>query len=294
MIEKMVSVIIPSRNEIYLQKTIDDVLAKARGEIEVIAILDGYWPNPPLKDDDRVHIIHRGESRGLRNGVTSGVAMAKGEYIFKLDAHCMLDGGFDVKLVADCAPNRVVVPRRKRLLPETWELEIDSRPDIDYMYLTYPYAKAKNDIFGAKDELYGLHGKNWDALNKREDLKGVLIDDLMTSQGSAYFMRKDYFEELELLDEATYGSFRDEFLEVGMKCWLSGGRVVVNKKTWYSHWHKSKGRGYNLPPDPSKWELWMQPNAWHKQTLPVKYLVEKFDEKNGGVHIWPQEFYDRQ
>ena len=46
----MLSVIIPARNEIYLQKTIDSVLSAAKGEIEVIAILDGYWPDPPVSD----------------------------------------------------------------------------------------------------------------------------------------------------------------------------------------------------------------------------------------------------
>ena len=42
----MLSVIIPSRNEVFLQQTIDDVLRNAVGEIEVIAVLDGYWPEP--------------------------------------------------------------------------------------------------------------------------------------------------------------------------------------------------------------------------------------------------------
>ena len=290
--DQSVSVVIPSRNEPYLQKTIDEIFLKSRGPAtDVIVVLDGYWPDPPLKDDDRLHIIHRGESRGLRNAVTSAVEMSKAKYIFKLDAHCSLDEGFDVKLMADCEPNWVVVPRRKRLLPETWELEIDSRPDIDYMYLSYPYAPAKNDIFGAGDKEYGLHGKNWDALNKREDLKNILIDDLMTAQGSAYFMHKDYFKELELLDESVYGGFRDEFLEVGMKCWLSGGRVVVNKKTHYAHWHKKK-RGYNLPNNPSMWERWMGMEGWHKQTLPLYFLYKKFADRFG--EFWPEEWVAKE
>jgi hypothetical protein len=65
----------------------------------------------------------------------------------------------------------------------------------------------------------------------------------------------------------------------------------VNKKTWYAHWHKNKGRGYNLPNEQSNSMIWMKPNAWHKQTLPIEFLVKKFDEKNGAP-IWPKEFYD--
>jgi glycosyltransferase involved in cell wall biosynthesis len=286
------SVVIPARNEPYLQPTIDDILSKARGDTEVIVILDGYWPNPPLKDNDKLRIIHRGESRGMRDAITSAVEMSQSKYIMKLDAHCMLSEGFDLELMKASQPNWVQVPVRKRLLPETWEIEeVPGRPDVAYMYLTYPYADAKHDIFGAGDKQYGLHGKNWDTLNKREDLKSVMIDDLMTCQGSAYFMERAYFKELELLDQSTYGGFRDEFLEVGMKCWLSGGRVVVNKNCWYAHWHKNKGRGYSLPPEPSQWERWMGMEGWHKQTLPIKWLVEKFDEKNG-KRIWPDEFYE--
>ena len=76
--DQSVSVVIPSRNEPYLQKTIDEIFLKSRGPAtDVIVVLDGYWPDPPLKDDDRLHIIHRGESRGLRNAVTSAVEMSK-------------------------------------------------------------------------------------------------------------------------------------------------------------------------------------------------------------------------
>ena len=297
-IKDSLSVIIPARNEPYLQKTIDEVFLKARGPAtDVIVILDGYWPDPPLKDDDRVHVIHYGESRGLRNGVTAGVNMSRAEFIYKLDAHCMLDEGFDVKLAADCEPNWVVVPRRKRLLAETWEEEIQpGRPDIDYMFLSWPFgAKGHSTTFKA-DVNYGLHGVKWGRLNKDEKLKEVLIDDLMSAQGSSYFMHREYFHELELLDKEVYGNFRDEFLEVGMKCWCSGGRVVRNKKTWYAHWHK-KRRGYNLAKEPSAWEIWMEPNAWHKQTKSMQWFIKHFAERYaeyGGVPGWSEEYYNGQ
>ena len=42
------SVIIPCHKDPYLQKTIDSLLENATGEIEVIAVLDGYWADPPL------------------------------------------------------------------------------------------------------------------------------------------------------------------------------------------------------------------------------------------------------
>ena len=44
-------------------------LSASRGEIEVIAVLDGYWPDPPIQDDKRVTLIHHVESIGQRQAI---------------------------------------------------------------------------------------------------------------------------------------------------------------------------------------------------------------------------------
>ena len=280
----MLSIIIPSRNEKYLNKTLEDLLSKAKGAIEIIIVLDGYW-QVPIITDDRIIYIHKGLARGMRAAINSAVAIAKGKYIMKTDAHCMFDEGYDEVLKADCEKNWVVVPRRKRLDPETWSLKDVNKPDVDYMFLCSP--TNPEDFGGA-----GLNGKIWDEKNKDPELKKILIDDLMSAQGSCWFMHRDYFYELELMDEESYGIFWNEFQEIGLKCWLSGGRVVVNKKTWYAHWHKGKenGRGYFLSRAPlekganytRKWLTMGE--AWHKQTLPIEWLIKKFSP----VPTWEQ------
>lgn len=235
----MLSVIIASRVDQYLQKTIDDLLGKAEGDIEVIVVLDGYWPDPVLKDDPRVRIVHQGtfhNNRGMRDAISTGMALAKGEYVMKIDEHCMLDQGYDRKLKEDCEDNWVVIPRRKRLDAENWAIVEDGRADIDYMYIEYPYAKPL-------DKTQGLHGAIW----KRD--REELIDDTPTMQGSGYFMKKSYWDTLfpNGMDDDNYGPFTQEAQEISMKVWLSGGRVVVNKKTWYAHLHKGKtGKGYGF------------------------------------------------
>lgn len=274
----MVSIIIPSRNEIFLAKTIESLLEKAKGEIEIIAILDGYWPNPPLNLDKRLKILHRGDSKGLRAAVNSGVAMSKGDYILKTDAHCLFDEGFDVKLVADCEDNWIVIPRRKRLDAENWSIQDVGKPDIDYEYLSYP--EDNTGDFGGKS----LHGRVWKEKNSDLSLRDKLIDDKMSAQGSCYFMKKTYFYELELMDEEHYGMFYNEAQEFGLKSWLSGGRMIVNKKTWYAHLHKGKkyGRGYHLPNSALdagalhtlKWMNFKE--AWDKQTKPLSWMIEHF------------------
>ena len=86
----LTSVIIPSRDEFYLAKTVQDVLVKAAGPVEVIAVLDGYWPEPPLDDYPNVHLIHWSESKGMRAAIHAAAWIAKGEYLLKLDSHCSI------------------------------------------------------------------------------------------------------------------------------------------------------------------------------------------------------------
>ena len=263
----MISVVIPARNEKYLHKTIRDVLQKSKEKIEIIAVLDGYWPDPDdIIEDPRVHYIHVGKPKGMRNAINQGVALSAGEYILKCDAHCMFSKGFDEVLKADCDDNTVVVLRRYALDPEKWELESNPKYPIDYMYLS-------ND----------LHGRVWHEKNKDEQLKRKEIDDLMSAQGSMWFMKREYFDYLELMDEYHWGEFAREFQEIGLKAWLSGGRVIVNKKAWYAHWHKSKadGRGYSLDRNEiekaNKYVLqFFYKLPWAKQKYKFNYLLDKF------------------
>lgn len=280
-----VSIVIPARNEQFLQNTIRSMLENARGQIEIIVVLDGYWPNPQIEEDGRVIFIHRSEPQGMRPAINAAVAIARGKYVLKADAHCLFPVGFDLALKADCEKNWVVVPRRHRLDPQNWCIQDTGKPPIDYMYLSYP--DDPKDFGGP-----GLNGKVWDELNRREDLKKDLITDLMSFQGSAWFMHRDYFYDLELMDDKNYGSFWNEAQEIGLKAWLSGGRVVRNKKTWYAHLHKGKtyGRGYHLAENLLKQgaqytHKWLTNTAWHKQTKPLSWLIERFWPVPG----WPEE-----
>jgi len=264
----MLSVVIPSRNEIFLRRTTQDILGKAEGDIEVIAVLDGYWIFPG-DIVDKVIYLHKGRAEGMRSAINSGVAIARGEYVMKVDAHCMFDKGFDVKLLNDIEDNWVVVPRRKRLDAENWKIRDVGKPDIDYEHITNP----KNG---------DMHGQKWTqrALKRRD----VLIDDTPTFQGSCWLMRKDYFHHLELMDEKNYGLFFNEAQEICLKAWLSGGRAVVNKKTWYAHLHKGEkyGRGYVIGQGQREIAQrmmlkWVENKGWHKQSIDFSALIEYFE-----------------
>lgn len=271
----LISVVIPSRNEIYLNKTVEDILKKAEGNIEVIVTTDGYW-SKPIIEDEKVRYIHLTKPRGMRNAINMGVAVAKGKYILKSDAHCLFDEGFDIKLMADMQSNWVVIPQRKRLDAENWCVkEIDYKPDVDYEYLSYP--GNPKDWGGA-----GLHGRQWN--DRTRERKDILIDDNPTFQGSCFFIEKEYFHFLELEDDVHYGYFNHEAQEICLKTWLSGGKVKTNKNTFYCHWHKGKesGRGYaldnrQLDKGTLYTNQWITNSAWNeKQIYDFSSFIEYF------------------
>jgi hypothetical protein len=201
----------------------------------------------------------------------------------------MVDQGFDLKLINGCGDDWVVIPRRRRLDPETWALIEDGRPPVDYMYVEYPYLKPF-------DKTQGLHGAEW----KRSGRENVMVDDTPTMQGSCYFMKKSYWEELfpNGLDDENYGTFTQEAQEISNRAWLSGGRVVVNKNTWYAHFHKGKkGKGYGFSREQYKKHLMgtekgrvYSINYW-LNTKDFKYdwnwfVTEKFPDMPGWAKDW--------
>jgi len=270
----MVSIIIPARNEIYLEKTIRNILDNAEGEIEVLAILDGYIPDPQIDmKDDRVLFIHNQESIGQRQSINLGARMAKGEYIMKLDAHCAVDKGFDIKLAKDCEYDWTVVPRMYNLDVETWEPKLHKR--TDYMYISSPTGEKP---FRASY----YTGKKYRALHIIES--NHLIDDTMCCMGPGWFMHKDRFWELDGMDEG-HGGWGQMGIEVACKAWLSGGALKVNKNTWFAHWFRGGG-GPGFPyhitgNDQEKArvysrDLWLN-NKWNKKKRDFQWLVDKFN-----------------
>ncbi|MBF8249496.1 MAG: hypothetical protein HW400_97 [Candidatus Levybacteria bacterium] len=277
----MLSVIIPSRNEKYLAKTVDDLFAKARGKIEVIVILDEQdqklTPRPDL-------IVRKKIGQpGMKSAINQGIEIARGEYIMKTDAHCMFGIGFDTILIADHEDNWITIPRRYSLQAETWSIKSD-RPIVDYEYFMFPFANAGTIRFGGK----------WH--QRAQDRKELLLDETMVFQGSCWLMKKDYYNNvcrLEINPET-----KDEFVlepeELAFKSWLSGGKVMVNKKTWYAHYHKSQGfRGYALDKRPIKKQrrfhidYWMH-NKWPKATRKMEWFIDRFMP----IPKWPLDWQD--
>jgi glycosyltransferase involved in cell wall biosynthesis len=284
---EMISIIIPSRNERYLQPTLDDLLEKAVGEIEIIPVIEGpsHFPTWPSRPDARVRPIQHAEALGMRPAINVAALEARGKYLMKCDAHCIFAPGYDVALKAACEDDWLAVPTRHSIDPETWTVK---PRNFNYHYMTFPYDMS---MYG-----YGLHAKTHDWYeNKRVNAAraGVEIDDLMTFQGSCWFMHRAHFMRvLHPLDHANF-YFYQEAQEVGLKTWLSGGRCVINKRTWYAHLHKgsSTGRGFYLSLRRKRMSEaygadYFMADRWEGRRRDFRWYVEKF----WPIPEWPADW----
>ena len=278
------SILMPARNEIYLRRTIDNILENMRGDTEIIIVLDGYTIEiPELPDDPRVKVIVHDKSIGQRQAINEAARLSTAKFIMKLDAHSAVDEGFDVKLMADCEYNWTVIPRMYNLDHENWKPKLieNTKESIrmgklhDYMYIG----------FNEKNELRTLYYTGTE--NKEIHQRKELIDNTMSCMGPCFFMYRDRFWELGGCDE-NHGGWGQQGIEVSLKAWLSGGFLKVNKKTWFAHWFRGgggpgfpyhitgkdvdKARNYSM-------DLWLN-NKWPLQVRDFEWVVDKFKPKN--------------
>jgi len=222
----MVSVVIPSYKDKYLHNTIDSLLDQAGGEVEVIVVLDGYWPETSLRIDDRVRIVHLGKNRGMRGAINAGVRVAQGEYIMRTDEHCMFAKDYDLILTKDIEPNWIVTARRYFLDPIEWK--VMDVPYIDYEKLVIQDNKK-------------FSGQRWSS--RKNERRTIMIDETMAMQGSMWLMPHAWWDKVigELQTEG-YGPHYQDSHEMVFKTWQAGGKLMVNKNIWYAHKHRSFSR----------------------------------------------------
>src|SRR3990172_1172829 len=118
---KDLSILIPARNEMFLSRTIEDILQNIEADTEVIVVLDGQWADPPIKDHERVNIIYLPEPIGQRAATNLACKIAKGKFVMKVDAHCSFDKGFDRKMIEKMQDNWTMVPTMRNLWAFDWK-----------------------------------------------------------------------------------------------------------------------------------------------------------------------------
>lgn len=289
------SIIIPARNEQFLSKTIDDILEHKKGNTEIIVGLDGQWSNPPIKDHKDVRIIYYSKSIGQRAITNQCARLSRAKYLMKVDAHCSFDDGFDVKMMKDMQDDWTMVPIMRNLHAFDWVCKncgarryqgptptscekCDNKTEFvkDIVWIGKTNPQSTSYCFDRN-----MHFQYFNEYKNKQI--GDLVE-TMSLQGSCFMCTRDKYFELDLCDE-LHGSWGQQGVEVALKTWLSGGKVIVNKKTWYAHMFRTQGGDFGFPYHLSgrdvekarqySKDLWLNDN-WHKAKHKLNWLIDKF------------------
>lgn len=122
------------------------------------------------------------------------------------------------------------------------------------------------------------------------------LTETMSLQGSCFMMTREKYMKFAK-DRDELGSWGNEGLEIACRTWLSGGKCMVNHKTWYAHMFRTQGLDFGFPyPQPgrevAKTKDRVKELIWNMklpdQIYPVSWLVKRFTPS-----IWSKEDLDK-
>ena len=227
----MISVVIPSYKDPLLHKTIDSLLDNSVGEIEIIPVLDGY--KTEVKDDPRVKPIFLEKNVGMRDAINIGVSKAKGKYIMRTDEHCMFGKCFDMILTDNIEDNWIVTPRRYLLNPDKWERFGDP---IDHEKMV-----IRRSVIGKRKGGMKFHSAQCGGPDD-------IVSEKTAMQGSCWIMTIGWWHNvIGKLQTEGYGTHYQDSVEMIFKTWQAGGKLMLNKGTWYAHKAKEFPRTHSYP-----------------------------------------------
>jgi glycosyltransferase involved in cell wall biosynthesis len=286
------SVLVPARNEEFLGNTIRNILENIEGKTEVIAVLDGY-EHKHLPKDPRVTIIRLPRSIGQRAATNLAAKLSTAKYVMKVDAHCSFDKGFDVKMLEafkETGDDVTMVPLMRNLHAFDWVCSDGHRryqgpagvctvckkeTHKEIMWI----GKHNPQSFAYRFDK-DFHFQYWNEYKKRQT--GDLVES-MSIQGSCFMLTRKKYWELDICEE-SYGSWGNQGVEVACKTWLSGGRILINKKTWYAHMFRTQP-GFSFPWPVSgttqvnvrkmSKDIWSN-DKWPKAKHKFQWLIDKF------------------
>jgi len=292
-VDKTLSILIPARKEIFLNNTIKDILKNIRGETEIIVVCDGGWPPESIPDNPQVTVIHHSEARGQRAATNDAARLSQAKYVMKCDAHCAFDEGFDIKMMEHMQDDWTMVPTMYNLHAFNWLCprcgktiyqgptpgrceKCNEEMRIEMVWKPKPSPETTAMRFD-KD----LKFQYWSGYKKQQE--GDLVE-TMSLLGACWMLTREKYWELAICDEA-HGGWGQQGTEVACKTWLSGGRVICNKHTWFAHMFRTQGGDFGFPypisgEDQDKAReysrrLWLHA-GWDKAVLPLEWLIKKF------------------
>lgn len=319
---KDLSILIPSRNEMFLRQTIEDILKNREANTEIIVVLDGQWPTEPLPRYDDVTIVYVNKSIGQRAATNLACRLSSAKYVAKVDAHCAFDKGFDRKMLEffkKVGDDVIGVPVMRNLWAFDWKCMKCGKKwyqgptptqcqEMNYkdtgkpcdstefkrkiMWIGKANPQSTSYCFDSEPHFQYFQGyKRTEEYKRDRDEKGYTKS--MSLQGSFFMVTRENYWLLNISDEKL-GNWGNQGIELALKFWLSGRQVLINHETWYAHMFRTQGGDFGFPYKQSGKEVertkkrvkdlfWNQ--EWEHQIHPVSWLLEKF----WPVHGWNEE-----
>jgi len=262
-----------------------------RGNTDVFVCLDGEWANKDMPQDPRITYVFRHESWGQRKATNKLCKLSDAKYVMKVDAHCAFDEGFDVKMMEDMQDDYTMIPIMRNLHVFDWVCEkghrryqgpsgvceeCGSETEKEVVWVAKTNPQSTSYCFDTE-----LHFQYFGEYKKRQE--GDLVE-TMSLQGSCFMLTRDKYWELNICDE-EFGSWGAQGTEVACKTWLSGGKCIVNKNTWYAHLFRTQGGDFGFPYKQDnkqvsqarkKSQVLFLDNTWPQQVRPLSWLIDRF------------------
>lgn len=295
---KDLSILIPSRNEMFLSRTVEDLLSNIEADTEILVGLDGDWANPPVALNERVRVVYFPESIGQRAMTNKLCKLSEARYVMKVDAHCAFDKGFDRKMIEKMSDDVTMVPVMRNLHVFDWvcanghrryqgksgNCEQCGEPTTrEMVWKAKTNPQSTSYCFDSEP-----HFQYFNDYKARPEYKKALeetgLTETMSLQGSCFMLTREKYWELNICDE-SFGSWGSQGIEVAVKTWCSGGRCLVNHNTWYAHLFRTQGGDFSFPyPMSGKQQESAKKTArelflngkWEGAKFPLYWLLRKF------------------
>lgn len=302
---KDLTVVIPGNNEMFMRRTTEDVLAKMEADTEVVLVCDGNLPDPPVDAHPKIKVIHTCVPVGQRAATNIGAQISRAKYVMKLDAHCAVDQGFDLKMIRLMQPDWTMIPTMYRLHAFDWVC-------TECGHAEYQGSKPKACENCGKDELFRkiiweprrsvgpseawrfdrtMHMQYWYRYSDRPEVieqKKTGVIETMSCVGCCFMMERERFWHLGGMDE-QHGSWGQYGTELACKAWLSGGKMVTCTDTWFAHLFRTGNfakYGESTFPYPLdavvveearrySRDLWLN-DKWPLAVRPLSWLIDHF------------------
>ena len=248
-----VSAIIPTINDPHLIRTINSIWSNRTNDIEFIIVNDGgklldiaHCPTL-LKTIDlsKIKVIQNFKQSGRRVSINSAAAMATGEYLFIIDAHCSMTQSWDVKLIQSCGKKNIAYSVIRDMHPDTWE----------YKPGDYLHVRLNKD-----------YTEKWWKRKTFEECQTE--EESIAFTGCAWMINKDRYWELGGYDESL-GQYGWDGPEWSLKTWFNDGKVILRTNVICGHIFGTNDGGK------------LYPCRMISKEDYVKYMKERYEDKIG-------------